>query len=59
VPLPWTLSVTTTLPSVSVNIVAQGNTDEIGCRITVNDVVKEEQTKNELNAQTFCLVKSA
>jgi hypothetical protein len=58
-PLPWTLSVTTTLPSVSVNIVAQGNTDEIGCRIIVNDVVKDEQTKSEVNAQTFCLVKSA
>jgi hypothetical protein len=58
-PLPWTLSVTTTLPSVSVNIVAQGDTDEIGCRITVNGVVKEERTKNEMHAQTFCLVKSA
>jgi MmpS family membrane protein len=59
VPLPWTLSVTTTLPSVSVNIVAQGDTDEIGCRIIVNGVVKDEQTKNEVHAQTFCLVKSA
>jgi hypothetical protein len=59
VPLPWTLSVTTTLPSVSANIVAQGDGDQIGCRITVNDVVKDEQTKTELNAQTFCLVKSA
>jgi hypothetical protein len=59
VPLPWTLSVTTTLPSVSVNVVAQGDTDQIGCRITVNGVVKEEQTKNEMHAQTFCLVKSA
>ncbi len=57
-PLPWTLSVTTTLPSVSVNIVAQGNTDQIGCRIIVNDVVKDEQTITEPNAQTFCLVKS-
>jgi hypothetical protein len=58
-PLPWTLSVTTTLPSVSVNIVAQANTDQIGCRIIVNGVVKDEQTKNEMNAQTFCMVKSA
>jgi hypothetical protein len=58
-PLPWTLSVTTTLPSVSVNIVAQGDADEIGCRIIVNDVVKDEQTRHEVNAQTFCLVKSA
>lgn len=58
-PLPWTLSVTTTLPSVSVNIVAQGDSDQIGCRITVNDVVKDERIANEVNAQTFCLVKSA
>jgi flagellar basal body-associated protein FliL len=58
VPLPWTLSVTTTLPSVSVNVVAQSNGDQIGCRITVNDVVKDERSANELNAQTFCIVKS-
>ena len=57
-PLPWTLSVTTTLPSVSVNLVAQGDSDSIGCRITVNDVVKDERTANAVNAQTFCLVKS-
>jgi len=58
-PLPWTLSVTTTLPSVSVNIVAQGDTDEIGCRIIVNGVVKAERSVNGTHAQTFCLVKSA
>jgi flagellar basal body-associated protein FliL len=58
VPLPWTLSVITTLPSVSVNIVAQANTDQIGCRIIVNDVVKDERSANGMNAQTFCIVKS-
>lgn len=58
-PLPWSLSVTTTLASVSVNVVAQGDTDHIGCRITVNDVVKDERSINGVNAQTFCLVKSA
>ena len=59
VPLPWTLSVMTTLPSVSVNVVAQGDSDQIGCRIIVNDVVKDERSANEMNAQTFCIVKSA
>ncbi len=59
VPLPWTLSVTTTLPSVSVNVVAQADTDQIGCRITVNDVVKDERSASGMNAQTFCIVKSA
>lgn len=59
VPLPWTLSVTTTLPSVSVNVVAQGDSDQIGCRIIVNDVVKEERSNSGVNAETFCIVKSA
>lgn len=59
VPLPWMLSVTTTLPSVSVNVVAQGDSDQIGCRIIVNDVVKDERSVNGVNAQTFCIVKSA
>jgi Mycobacterium membrane protein len=58
VPLPWTLSVITTLPSVSVNIVAQADTDQIGCRIIVNDVVKDERSATGMNAQTFCIVKS-
>ena len=59
VPLPWTLSVTTTLPSVSVNVVAQADSDQVGCRITVNDVVKDERSSTGMNAQTFCIVKSA
>jgi hypothetical protein len=59
VPLPWTLSVITTLPSVSVNVVAQADTDQIGCRIIVNDVVKDERSASGVNAQTFCIVKSA
>ncbi|MBZ4513190.1 transport acessory protein MmpS [Mycobacterium avium subsp. hominissuis] len=59
VPLPWTLSVTSTLPSVSVNIVAQGDSNQIGCRIIVNEVVKDERSSQGMNAQTFCIVKSA
>lgn len=59
VALPWTLSVITTLPSVSVNIVAQADTDQIGCRIIVNDVVKDERSADGVRAQTFCIVKSA
>ena len=59
VPLPWSITLTTTAPAASANIVAQGNGDMIGCRITVNGEVKDEQTTAGLNAQTFCLVKSA
>ena len=59
VTLPWSLTLTTTAPAASPNIVAQGNGDSISCRITVDGVVKDEKTTNGLNAQTFCLVKSA
>lgn len=59
VPLPWSLTVTTTLPSVSANIMAQGTGEEIGCRIVVDNVLRDEQRAVGVNAQTFCLVKSA
>jgi hypothetical protein len=59
VTLPWSLTLTTTAPAASANIVAQGDTDNIGCRILVNDVLKDEKTSSGVNAQTFCLVKSA
>jgi hypothetical protein len=50
---------TTTAPASSPNIIAQGDGDSITCRITVDDVVKDERTTTGLSAQTFCLVKSA
>ena len=59
VTLPWSLTLTTTAPAASPNIVAQGDGDSISCRITVDGVVKDEKTTDGLNAQTFCLVKSA
>jgi hypothetical protein len=57
--LPWSLTLQTTAPSASPNIVAQGDGGSITCRITVDDEVKDERTSNGLNAQTFCFVKSA
>jgi hypothetical protein len=59
VALPWTLTLTTTAPAASPNIVAQSDGDSITCRITVDGVVKDERTTDGVNAQTFCLVKSA
>lgn len=56
--LPWTLTISTTVPAVIANLVAQGNSDKLGCRITVNGVVKDEQSSVEHHAQTFCLVKA-
>ena len=57
--LPWSTTISTTLPAVSGNIIAQGDSDEIGCRITVDGVVRDERTRDGHNAQTYCLVKSA
>jgi Mycobacterium membrane protein len=57
--LPWSITISTTLPSVSANIMAQGDSDEIGCRVTVDGTVRDEKSTDGLNAQTFCLVKSA
>jgi hypothetical protein len=58
VPLPWSYTITTTEPAVVGNVVAQGNGDTIGCRITVNGEVKDERTVNKVDAYTFCLDKS-
>jgi hypothetical protein len=58
VTLPWSYDTTTTQPAVFVNVQAQGDSDSIGCRITIDDAVKDERSVNNLNAYTFCLDKS-
>jgi Mycobacterium membrane protein len=59
VPLPWSYTISTTLPAVSANIMAQTDAGHIGCRITVDGVLREHQSMDGHNAQTYCLVKSA
>lgn len=56
--LPWSHTIATTVPAVIANVVAQGNSGEIGCRITVNGEIKDEQTSVGHHAQIFCLVKA-
>ena len=56
--LPWSVTLTTTAPAAAANIVAQGNSDTIGCRITVDGEVKDERVSTGVSAQTFCIVKS-
>jgi hypothetical protein len=58
-PLPWSITLSTTLPTVSANLMARTDGDQIGCRVTVNGTVREEQSADGVNAQTYCLVKSA
>lgn len=57
-PLPWSFTITTTEPAAIGNVVAQGNGDTLGCRITVNGEVKDQRTVNKVDAYTFCLDKS-
>ena len=58
VTLPWTLTLSTTAPAAAANLVAQGDSDMIGCRVTVDGVVKAERWSSGVSAQTFCIVKS-
>jgi hypothetical protein len=58
-PLPWSATISTTLPAVSANIMAQSDGSRINCKITVDGVVRDQQDSDGHNAQTFCLVKSA
>jgi len=58
VTLPWAYDTTTTQPAVFVNVSAQGDSDSLGCRIKIDDVVKDERSVNTLNAFTYCLDKS-
>jgi hypothetical protein len=58
VALPWTYDETTTQPTVFVNVSAQGDGDSLGCRIKIDDVIKDERTVNALNAFAYCLDKS-
>ncbi len=59
-PLPWNYTVVTTLPSMSANIVAQGNTDinAIRCRVIVDGQVRDDRRSDEYQPFIYCLVKS-
>lgn len=54
--LPWSFDIATTLPSIVGNVVAQGDSDTLGCRIVVDGVVKAERISHELNAFTYCVL---
>ncbi len=57
--LPWTLDMATTEATAVGSVVAQGDSNSIGCRITVDGEVKAERISHEVNAFTFCLLKAA
>ena len=57
--LPWSVTVSTTDPGVLANVVAQGDTAALGCRILVNDKLVSEHFARGRDAQAFCLDKAA
>ncbi|GAB3218015.1 MmpS family transport accessory protein [Mycolicibacterium hippocampi] len=57
--LPWSIDIETDSPAMSGNIVAQGNGDFIGCRITADGVVKDERTITNVSAYIYCFTKAA
>jgi hypothetical protein len=57
--LPWSHTETTTLTVVSGSISAQVAGGDIGCRILVNGVVRDEQSAARQDADVTCRVKSA
>lgn len=57
--LPWSLTLTSAEPTVIGSIVAQGNSDNIGCRILVNGETKAEKISTQPSAFTYCLATGA
>jgi hypothetical protein len=57
--LPWTLKFDITETAAVGSILAQGDSGSIGCRILVDEEVKEEKVSNNYNAFTSCLLKAA
>lgn len=59
VPLPWTQALTTDDPTLYADLRAQGDGDTIRCRITVNGIVKDERSSDNVNGYIACLDKTA
>jgi len=57
--LPWSHTETTTLTVVSGSISAQVHGGQVGCRILVDGVVRDEQSDTHQDADVTCRVKSA
>ena len=57
--LPWSHTETTTLTVVSGSISAHVNGGQVGCRMLVNGIVRDEQHATHHDADVTCRVKSA
>ncbi|MDX1872040.1 MmpS family transport accessory protein [Mycolicibacterium sp. 120266] len=59
VPLPWSRELVTDDPTMYADLRAQGDGDTISCRITVNGIVKDERSSDNVNGYIACLDKTA
>jgi hypothetical protein len=59
VSLPWSLEFPISTAASIGSVAAQGDSDSIGCRITVDGVVKAEKIDHEVSAFTSCVLKAA
>lgn len=60
-PLPWSFTIVTTLPSMSANIMAQGDmaVSDLRCRVTVDGDVRDDRASTDtIKPFIYCLVKS-
>lgn len=57
--LPWSKTIVAEMPGIFAYVVAQGDSPFIGCRITVDGKLVDQQQANGQNAQVSCLDKSA
>ncbi|BBY35306.1 putative membrane protein, MmpS [Mycolicibacter minnesotensis] len=57
--LPWSQTLTTDDPTMYADLRAQGDGTSIGCRITVNGIVKDERSSDNVNGYIACLDKTA
>jgi MmpS family membrane protein len=59
-PLPWSFTIVTTLPSMSANIVAQGDNgiNDLRCRVIVDGQVRDERSASDYKPFIYCVVKS-
>lgn len=57
--LPWSMTIVAEMPGIFAYVVAQGDGPTIGCRITVDGKLVDQQQVNTKDAQVSCLDKSA
>ena len=58
-PLPWSHDLVTEDTTLFADLRAQGDSNGITCRITVNGIVKDERSSHDVNGYIACLDKTA